>query len=138
VNGWSSRWIAEASYTALVIRFLGLVLSALASCGPSGGYGTAAAGVGVAVAATGLYRGVTGDCWAACSAGYVCDRARGVCVAGECLSVGCAPGSRCAIEPDGHFDCVADLTVIPLSRRSAVNIYEAGAPPTGAPDAGED
>jgi hypothetical protein len=93
----------------------------------------------VAVLATGLYRGVTGDCWAACSAGYVCDRARGVCVAGECLSTGCAPGSRCAIESDGHFECVADLTVIPLNSAlaSAVQVSraDAGTSTMGASDA---
>jgi len=125
-----------------VLRFVALVLTVLASCGHAGGYGAGAAGLGVAVAATGLYRGVTGDCWAACSAGYVCDRARGVCVAGECLSAGCVPGSRCVIEPDGHFDCVADPSVIPIggsaARRPAAFAIDAGAAITETPDGGED
>lgn len=125
-----------------MIRCVGLVLSVLASCGHAGTYGAAAGGLGVAVAATSLYRGATGDCWAACSPGYVCDRARGICVAGECLSAGCAPGSRCVVEPDGRFDCVADPSVIPIGgaagRRPAVSGSDAGAPVTVAPDAGED
>jgi hypothetical protein len=68
-------------------------------------YGAAAAGLGVAVATTAVYRAATGDCWARCPAGHICDRASGLCVAAECAP-GCPVGQHCVREVDGSTRCV--------------------------------
>lgn len=81
---------------------LGFVL-VLLSCMPSGGagtpyrtssYGEALAATAAVVAATGVRRASTGDCWASCSRGYVCARDQGLCVPGEC-SPSCAADEVC-------------------------------------------
>jgi len=53
--------------------------------------GDAVVATAVTVAAVGVNRALTDECWAACSHGYVCDQKRGVCVPGECLPACVAP-----------------------------------------------
>jgi hypothetical protein len=54
-----------------------------AACQTSSRYATpanAAIGTGIAVGAAAVNRAVTGECWASCRPGTVCDRATGLCV----------------------------------------------------------
>jgi hypothetical protein len=56
---------------------------ALAACKSSSPYATpqnAAIGTGIAVGAAAVNRAVTGDCWAACRPGTICDKTTGLCV----------------------------------------------------------
>ena len=61
-----------------------LLLAPIACGGAQGGGGStvtqAAVGTGLAVAAAGLNRAVTHECWAACRPGLECDQASGLCV----------------------------------------------------------
>lgn len=61
-----------------------LLLSAPIACGGAKGGGStvaqAALGTGLAVAAAGINRAVSHECWAACRPGLECDRASGLCV----------------------------------------------------------
>jgi hypothetical protein len=55
----------------------------LAACKSSSPYGTpanAAIGTGIAVGAAAVNRAVTGECWAACRPGTICDKTSGLCV----------------------------------------------------------
>ncbi len=90
---------------------LSLGLVSATSCGPSTGnnYGAAAAGAAVAVATVGVLRAATGECWARCSKGYVCDRESGLCVEGECYP-GCGWGQHCE-RLSGGLMCVLDPNV---------------------------
>src|SRR6185437_11008217 len=66
-----------------LVASLGLTALAATACSSSSPYGTpknAAIGTGLAVAAAGANRAVTGECWAACRPGTVCDHATGLCV----------------------------------------------------------
>jgi hypothetical protein len=71
-----SRWLLP----------LPLILAPLACSGSTmstGGGSTvtkAAIGTGLALAAAGINRAVTHECWAACRPGLVCDHASGLCV----------------------------------------------------------
>jgi hypothetical protein len=65
----------------------------------------AGVGLGAAVAGAGIHRAVTGGCWAVCSPGFACDRARGVCVRAECLPA-CSSIEQCVIEQDGRSRCL--------------------------------
>ncbi len=58
------------------------LLLSLACAGPSAGanVANAAIGTGLAVAAAGINRAVSKECWSACRPGLVCDHASGLCV----------------------------------------------------------
>jgi hypothetical protein len=73
-------------------------------------YATAAGATAVAVAATGVHRALTGDCWGRCSPGYACNHESGLCVPGECDPI-CPAGSSCTVTPTGN-DCRPDA--VPL------------------------
>lgn len=72
----------------------------VSACGSSSEYGEAAGGLGVAVAATAVNRGMTGQCWGVCSPGYACNRESGLCERGDC-DPPCAAGMSCALTPTG-------------------------------------
>jgi hypothetical protein len=60
-----------------------LVLAPIACGGARGGGSTvaqAAVGTGLALAAAGINRAVSHECWAACRPGLECDRESGLCV----------------------------------------------------------
>jgi hypothetical protein len=116
-------------------RAIALLWASLALCGcaRNSTYNYAGAGLGATVAATAIYRGISGDCWARCTPGYICNRERGTCEPGECMPA-CAPGYFCLREPDETLDCVADSTFPRLSRGGAGP--NAGAPVAGTVDAG--
>jgi hypothetical protein len=59
-----------------------VLLAPLACSGPNAGanVANAAIGTGLAVAAAGINRAVSKECWAACRPGLVCDHASGLCV----------------------------------------------------------
>lgn len=48
------------------------------------------------VAAVGINRALTRECWAACSPGYVCDQESGLCRAGECTPA-CVEPNQCTL-----------------------------------------
>jgi hypothetical protein len=64
---------------ALAVAF---VLVVLAACGgqPVSKIAGAAIGTGLAVGAAGVNRAATGECWASCRPGMICDKASGLCV----------------------------------------------------------
>jgi hypothetical protein len=62
---------------------LAAVVATLAACRTSSPYATPASvavGTGLAVAAAGVNRAITHECWAACRPGTICDKATGLCV----------------------------------------------------------
>ena len=80
---------------AAILSLLGTLALASVECS-SGNTGQAAIATAVTVAAVGVNRQATGDCWARCSKGYACDPESGTCVAGECAPE-CVPPSRCTL-----------------------------------------
>jgi hypothetical protein len=84
-----------------------LVAAVLLGCGGGNGkaYTGAAIGLPVMIGATAIYRAQTGGCWANCSAGYACDRQRGLCLRSECIPA-CASNQTCFIEDDNRARCV--------------------------------
>ena len=69
------------------------------------------------VTAAAVNRERTGDCWAQCSSGMICDRERGVCVDAECAPA-CSAGQVCEKLSVG-FACVSEgkgFTTPPPSR----------------------
>jgi len=87
------------------MRRLLLLCLTLAACGDT--YTQAAVGTGVAVAAVGLNRALTGGCWGQCRAGYLCNHGSGLCERGECAPP-CATGSHCARARSGNLVCEPD------------------------------
>jgi hypothetical protein len=109
---------------------LGLLLVwLLASCGHSNtnNYGAAGVWLGAAVLATGIYRAVTGNCWANCAKGWYCDRPSGICKRGEC-DPGCREGDSCVMEANGDLRCVATADTLVFGDA----VPDAGAGPTAA------
>ena len=104
----------------------------------------AALGTGIMVGAVGAHRAATGDCWAHCSLGYVCNQASGLCEKGECYPA-CDAGYHCAATSIGQTcqpDAVAvsGLQLVPSPVQSTgqatpgqVQIPRGSAPPAPAP-----
>ncbi|HEY3497844.1 MAG TPA: hypothetical protein VGK73_24265 [Polyangiaceae bacterium] len=84
------------------------------SCGSSNQdkYAQAAVGTGIAVAATGIHRAATKDCWGRCSPGYLCDQESGLCELGECLPR-CEAGDHCVRDQRKLAYCVRDAGLPP-------------------------
>ena len=78
--------------------FLGCLALSAAACGrpPPRSYGNALVGAALAVGAAGVNRAATGECWAACRPGTVCDKASGLCVE---PSARASPGSGPRMSP---------------------------------------
>ena len=93
----------------LVLGILGFFGGAGAGCGGNP-YTEAAVATGVAVAATGVHRAITDDCWARCSPGYACNQESGLCEPGEC-DPSCPAGYMCSVTPTGN-ECQS--TPLPL------------------------
>lgn len=112
----ASRWV-------LVLAPLGV-----SSCGSTNqqNYVHAAVGAGAAIAAVGINRAITKDCWARCSPGYLCNEERGLCELGECLP-GCAVGFHCVRDIKLGTYCVRDGDG--AATRSTLNV-------SSGPDAG--
>jgi hypothetical protein len=72
--------------------------------------GHAALGTGVMVGAVAVNRVVTGDCWAHCSLGYVCNHESGLCEQGECYPA-CASGYHCAATSMGRT-CLSNALAV--------------------------
>ena len=98
---------------------------ALACGGGSRGYPAAGLGLGTMVALTAVNRALTGDCWAVCSTGYACDRARGVCVRTECVPQ-CTTAEHCVREQDGRFRCIDKPGTVRLGARVRPPLTDAG------------
>jgi hypothetical protein len=79
----------------------------ICGCGDSN-YQKAAIATGVAVATVGLHRAITGDCWARCTAGHVCNWRTGLCERGECAPA-CAVGWSCVRTSRGELVCEQDI-----------------------------
>lgn len=87
-------------------KFSWLALVVASGCGGSSDAAGAAAAASLAVAASGVNRAVTNDCWARCSNGWLCNQESGLCERGECIP-SCAPGYKCTRSRGGNI-CVAD------------------------------
>jgi hypothetical protein len=76
-----------------------LLLAPLACSGPNAGanVANAAIGTGLAVAAAGINRAVSKECWSMCRPGLVCDHASGLCV--EAGSAQSGPPRSHPLEP---------------------------------------
>jgi hypothetical protein len=87
---------------------------ALTSCagGNQDKYAEAAIGTGIVLAATGVNRAVTKDCWARCSPGYLCNQQSGLCELGECYP-GCEAGDHCVRDVREVSYCAPDMTQAP-------------------------
>jgi hypothetical protein len=96
-----------------LIRLVWLPL-ALTCCGGADKdkYAQAALGTGITVAAVGVNRAVTGDCWAQCSPGYLCNEKSGLCERGECYP-DCEVGSHCVRDARDVTFCAPDATRAP-------------------------
>ncbi|MBN1609229.1 MAG: hypothetical protein JW940_21545 [Polyangiaceae bacterium] len=106
----------------------------VAACGSQrSNHAAAAVGLGAAVVYTAVHRAATGDCWARCGHGMLCDRRTGRCVEGECAP-GCPVGRHCVHELDGRSHCVDET----LARSFGRPLTTAGGSPATplAPDAG--
>jgi len=75
----------------------------LPACGASNEV-KAVTGAAVLIAATGVNRELTGECWAACTPGYVCDHESGMCVEGECRPA--CPETQACVRMDAGLTCV--------------------------------
>ena len=73
---------------------VGGALALAFACGGTNDYLGAAVTAGAAVAAAGVNRAATGDCWAQCRNGMMCDRDSGTCVAVPCGGA-CPADWRC-------------------------------------------
>lgn len=96
---------------AVLTRLVSIALPASLLFALAGGCGTqnqgtqAAIGTGVVVAASGINRAATKECWARCSAGYLCNQKTGLCEPGECTPA-CPSGYACTVTPT-ETRCVA-------------------------------
>lgn len=90
--------------------YTSLLTTIVLGCGGSNdkAYAWAAASLPVMIGATAIYRAQTGGCWANCSAGYACNRQRGLCLRSECIPA-CASTQTCFIEDDNRARCVDTL-----------------------------
>lgn len=79
---------------------LGCVVCFVGGCGQPDKYASAGIAAGIAVAAAGVNRAATDDCWAACQPGEACDHDRGICVRIACRA-DCPPTHRCVESPRG-------------------------------------
>jgi hypothetical protein len=97
-----------------VRTLLWLLPLAATSCGSANQekYAQAAVGTGLAVAATGVHRALTKDCWGRCSPGYLCNEESGFCERGECLP-GCEVGAHCVRDVRGIPYCARDAGLAP-------------------------
>ena len=86
-----------------------VALLGLAACSDSNKntYAQALTGTGLMVTAVGVHRAVTGDCWAHCSPGYLCNEESGLCERGECVPA-CELGQHCVHEVSGRIRCIPD------------------------------
>lgn len=102
------------------------------SCGGNNDakYAQAAIGTGAVIAASGLNRAVTKDCWGTCSTGYACNETSGLCERGECLP-GCEVGTHCVRDSRDITYCARDSKPAPPPKASVV------APSAGEPAAVE-
>lgn len=101
------------------------VLALLTACGGST-EAQAVAATAVMVAATGVNRALTGECWAACTPGYVCDHESGLCVRGEC-SPAC-PDTQTCVRIDGALMCADKGTTWTSNMQGSSLLPSGGAP----------
>jgi len=89
--------------------FVPCVFVGAGSCSEANKQTYAQAGVATvaAVAAVGMYRAITHDCWARCQPGYLCNERSGLCERGECLP-GCEYGTHCVRDALGEYYCASD------------------------------
>jgi len=106
-----------------------VVWGATAACGGNS-YATAAGATAVTVAATGVHRALTHDCWGRCSAGYACNEHSGFCEPGEC-DPACPAGYSCAVTPTSN-ECRPDPAPLFNSTTGTVSV-PGGATPAVLP-----
>jgi hypothetical protein len=101
-----------------------------ATAGSSHNYVGAAAFAGTAVAATGVNRAVTGDCWSQCPRGSQCNHETGVCERLPCSS-SCPADLTCELV-GGEYICVQP------AGEGRVPAPSTPSPPSASGDAGVD
>ena len=94
-------------------------------------YQAGGAALGVAAVHAVGYRAITGNCYAICTPGNVCDRQTGFCVPSEC-SPACADGQRCQRDLDGRLYCEDDGLTLSLMKASRAASFDAGTFSAGA------
>jgi hypothetical protein len=107
---------------------LAMAVAASLGCGPRNthNYQAAAVGAGAVALHSVAYRAVTGNCYAMCTPGHLCDRQTGMCVPSEC-SPACPDGQRCTRDLDNRLYCEDDGLTLSLMK---------AARSTAKPDAG--
>lgn len=100
--------------TSRIARVLRLLVLLALGCGSANQdkYKDAAIGTGIAIAATGVHRAVTKDCWGRCSPGYLCNEESGFCELGECMPA-CEVGSHCVRDARDLPYCARDPGLAP-------------------------
>jgi hypothetical protein len=118
---------------ARVLILLALLAGATACSSPRNTRNYQAAGIGLAAVAVHSVadRAVTGNCYAMCTPGNVCDRQTGFCVASEC-SPSCPDGTRCVRDLDDRLRCEDDGLTLSLMKASRAASFDAGAFSGGA------
>jgi hypothetical protein len=110
------RWRPALALVSLVL---------LPTCGGST-EAQAVAATAVMVAATGANRALTGECWAACTPGYVCDHESGLCVPGECSPT--CPETQTCVRVDGVLMCADKGTTWASNMQGSTVLPSGGAP----------
>lgn len=82
------------------------------------------------VAATGVNRALTKECWAACTPGYVCNHESGLCEPGECKPT-CQEAQVCA-RVDGQLSCVDKGWVYNSNVQGQGPTLPSGGPPSAS------
>jgi len=95
---------------ALRWLFVPWLLALGSRCSNANQHTAAQAGIATAIAVTtvGIHRALTGDCWARCRPGYLCNHESGLCELGECLPA-CPYGTHCTRDVGGTYRCASDL-----------------------------
>ncbi len=117
------------SPSAIAILGLAVIAAGPAACAAGNTAANAAIGTGLAVAAAGINRAATGECWASCRPGTVCDKATGLCV--EPGSRSKAPSQRAAALVPAAGESPGHEYVVPPAEAA-----ECSCPPGEACDAG--
>ncbi len=116
----------KSSMRAPVVWLSLAMAGALPGCGSDAG--RAAVATAVAVGAVGINRAVTGNCWAQCDPGFLCDEKSGLCERGECVP-GCPVGYYCVRDPKRHTICVRDPDAFSVADPAATAPVGPVAPP---------
>lgn len=126
-----SSWVSTL-HGVRQVAWCGVWAMVAASAGACGGSNEskAVAATAVMVAATGVNRALTKECWAACTPGYVCNHESGLCEPGECQP-SCQETQVCA-RVEGQFVCIDKGYVYNSNVKGRGPTLPSGGPPRAA------